>query len=144
MRAALYARVSSEEQVEGYSIDAQRRAFATLVKDKQWTVYQEYIDEGKSASSDNITNRPAFKEMIDDALAHRYDVLIVHKLDRFARNLRLTLEYFDKLATAGVTLISINEQMDFSTPSGKVHLALLGAFAQYYSDNLQQIRRNRG
>ena len=48
MRAALYARVSSEEQVEGYSIDAQRRAFANLVKDKQWTVYQEYIDEGKS------------------------------------------------------------------------------------------------
>jgi hypothetical protein len=59
-------------------------------------------------------------------------------LDRFARNLRLTLEYFDKLAKAGVTLISINEQMDFSTPSGKVHLALLGAFAQYYSDNLSQ------
>ena len=138
MRAALYARVSSEEQVEGYSIDAQQRAFATLVKDKQWTVYQEYIDEGKSARSDNITKRPAFKEMIEDALEHRYDVLIVHKLDRFARNLRLTLEYFDKLARAGVTLISISEQMDFSTPSGKVHLALLGAFAQYYSDNLSQ------
>ena len=55
MRAALYARVSSEEQVEGYSIDAQRRAFANLVKDKQWTAYQEYIDEGKSARSDNIS-----------------------------------------------------------------------------------------
>lgn len=65
-------------------------------------------------------------------------MLVVHKLDRFSRNLRMTLEYFDKLLRAGVTFVSINEQMDFTTPSGKVHLALLGAFAQYYSDNLSQ------
>lgn len=138
MRAALYARVSSEEQVEGYSIDAQRRAFQTLLQTRGWTAYREYVDEGKSARTDNINRRPAFKEMVDDALAKKFDVLVVHKLDRFSRNLRITLEYFDKLLKAGVTFISINEQMDFTTPSGKVHLALLGAFAQYYSDNLSQ------
>jgi len=76
--------------------------------------------------------------MVDDALARKFDILIVHKLDRFSRNLRITLEYFDKLSKAGVTFLSINEQMDFTTPSGKVHLALLGAFARYYSDNLSQ------
>lgn len=138
MRAALYARVSTEEQVEGYSIDAQRRAFQTLVEGRGWTIYREYLEEGKSARTENINSRPAFKEMIADALTGKFDVLVVHKLDRFSRNLRITLEYFDKLLRAGVAFMSINEQMDFTTPSGKVHLALLGAFAQYYSDNLSQ------
>ena len=138
MRAALYARVSSEEQVEGYSIDAQRRAFNALAQGRGWAKYREYIDEGKSARTDNINKRPAFKEMMTEALAGKFEVLVVHKLDRFSRNLRMTLEYFDKLLSARVTFISINEQMDFTTLSGKVHLALLGAFAQYYSDNLSQ------
>ena len=87
MKAALYARVSSEERVEGYSIDAQRRAFGTLVQSRGWTEYQEYIDEGKSARTDNVNKRPAFKEMLTDALAGKFDVLAVHKLDRFSRSL---------------------------------------------------------
>ena len=52
--------------------------------------------------------------MIEDALAHRWDVLVVHKLDRFARNARITLEYLEKLEKAGVGFVSISEQMDFS------------------------------
>ena len=138
MRAALYARVSSEEQVEGYSIDAQKRAFETLIRDKQWDIYRVYIDEGKSARSDNINRRPAFKEMVADALTGKFDALVVHKLDRFSRNLRITLEYFDKLSKAGVTFLSISEQMDFSTPWGGLALTLLGGLAQFYSDNLSQ------
>jgi site-specific DNA recombinase len=138
MKAALYARVSSEEQVEGYSIDAQRRAFQTMVEGRGWTAYREYVEEGKSARTDNINRRPAFKEMVADALAKKFDVLVVHKLDRFSRNLRVTLEYFDKLSKAGVTFLSINEQMDFSTPWGNLALTLLGGLAQFYSDNLSQ------
>jgi len=138
MKAALYARVSSEEQVEGYSIDAQRRAFQVLVEGRGWTTYREYVDEGKSARSDNINKRPSFKEMITDALAGKFDILVVHKLDRFSRNLRITLEYFDKLSKARVTFLSINEQMDFSTPWGNLALTLLGGLAQFYSDNLSQ------
>ncbi len=138
MRAVLYARVSTEEQVEGYSIEAQRRAFRTLCEGRGWTPYREYIEEGKSARTENLTKRPVFNQMIADALAGQFDVLVVHKLDRFSRNLRVTLEYFDRLLKAKVAFVSINEQMDFTTPSGKVHLALLGAFAQYYSDNLSQ------
>ena len=54
MKAALYARVSSEEQVEGYSIDAQIRAFRVLCEAKGWTPYREYIEAGKSAHTDNM------------------------------------------------------------------------------------------
>jgi DNA invertase Pin-like site-specific DNA recombinase len=55
MRAALYARVSSEEQVEGYSIDAQKRAFHALVQARHWIAIKEYLEEGKSARTEDIS-----------------------------------------------------------------------------------------
>lgn len=138
MKAALYARVSSEEQVEGYSIDAQTRAFRLLCESKGWIQYREYIEEGKSARTENINKRPVFKEATTDALDHQYDVLVVHKVDRFSRKLRITLDYFDKLAKASIGFVSITEQMDFSSPWGKFALSMLGALAELYSDNLSQ------
>ena len=63
MRAALYARVSSEEQVQGYSLDAQRRAFRKLVEDQGWTLYQEYVEEGRSAHTDDVRKRPIFLDL---------------------------------------------------------------------------------
>ena len=137
-RARLYARVSTEEQTEGYSIDAQRRAFQALCQGRGWTPGIEYIEEGKSARTEDMNKRPEFKKMISDALSGKFDVVVVHKLDRFSRNLKITLEYFDKLSKAGVAFVSISEQMDFSQPWGKFALAMLGALAQLYSDNLSQ------
>jgi len=136
MRAALYARVSDEEQVEGYILDAQKRAFRAYAESQGWDIYHEYVDEGVSAHTDDVAKRPLFRQMIEDALARRYDVLVVHKLDRFSRNVRITLEYLEKLEKVGVGFVSITEQMDFSTPIGKVMLANLAAFGQYYSDNI--------
>ncbi len=126
MRAALYARVSTEEQTEGYSIDAQKRAFQTLCQTKCWTPHHEYLEAGRSAHTDDIRKRPVFKQAIDDALAGQYDVLVVHKIDRFARKLRITLEYFDKLGRAGIGFVSIENQIDYSTPTGKFMLAMQG------------------
>lgn len=120
MRAAIYTRVSTDEQVEGYSIDAQLRACRDFVHGKDWAIVEEYIDEGKSART------------------KQFDVLIVHKLDRFSRNVIVTLKSFEELWNNGITFISITEQMDFTTPIGKVFLATVGAFAQFYSDNLSQ------
>ena len=116
MKYGLLARVSGEEQVEGYSLDAQVRAFNTLVETREGSVYHQWIEEGVSARTDDISKRPLFRRAIDEALAGRYDVLVVHKLDRFARNARITLEYLEKLEKAGVGFVSITEQMDFSTP----------------------------
>lgn len=138
VRASLYGRVSSEEQVEGYSLDAQRRAFRTLVQGRGWTSYREYMEEGRSAHTDDVRKRPVFKEAIDDALAGKYDVMVVHKIDRFSRKLRITLEYFEKLGKAGVGFVSIQNQIDYSTPSGKFMLVMQGGLAELYSDNLSE------
>jgi site-specific DNA recombinase len=136
MRAGLYERVSSEEQVAGYSLDAQERAGRLYCDAHAWPVAQVYRDEGKSARTDDLARRPAFRQLLLDAEAGLLDVVVVHKLDRFARNLRVTLETLERLERCGVGFVSISEQMDFTSPIGKVILATLGAFAQYYSDNL--------
>ena len=75
LRAALLARVSSAEQVEGYSLDAQRRAYRKLVEERGWTSYREYIEEGRSAHTDNVRKRPTFLEALEDAIAGKCDVL---------------------------------------------------------------------
>ncbi len=143
-RAAVYVRVSSEEQVEGYSLDAQVRSATMYCASHDWEIVQEYRDEGKSARTDDLAKRPAFAEMLADAEAGFIDVIVVHKLDRFARNLRVTLETLERLQRAGVGFVSISEQMDFTTPIGKVILATLAAFAQYYSDNLaSEVRKGK-
>ena len=136
MRTAVYARVSTEEQVEGYSIDAQLRGCRAIAEEKGWNVVAEYVDEGRSARTEDISKRPQFKRMIEDAKRNLVDVVVVHKLDRFSRNLRVTFEYLDLLDRQRIGFVSVSEQMDFSTPMGKVILANLAAFAQFYSDNL--------
>lgn len=138
VKAVIYARVSSEEQAKGYSIDAQLRACRNFAQEKGWTIVGEYVDEGKSARSEDINKRPQFREMLKAASGRQFDVLVVHKLDRFSRNLMVTLRSFDELSKNSVTFISLSEQIDYTTPIGRVFLAMSGAFAQFYSDNLSQ------
>ncbi len=135
-RAAIYTRVSSDEQVDGFSLDAQLRALEESCRAKGWSIVAHYSDEGKSARGDDLAKRPQFARMMRAVEAREFDVVVVHKLDRFARNIRVTFEQFEVLRKHDVAFVSLNEQMDFSTPIGKVTLATLAAFAQYFSDNL--------
>ena len=109
VRAAVYHRVSSEEQVEGYSLDAQQRATRAYCEAHGWDLVREYRDEGKSAWTDDLAKRPAFASMVADAEAGHFDVVVVHKLDRFSRNLLTTLETLQRLEAVGVGFVSISE-----------------------------------
>ena len=139
IRVASYERVSRKEQVQGYSLDAQARAFHSLVDSRErWGIYREWIEPGKSAYTEDIRKRPVFLEAIQDAEAGKYDVLVVHRIDRFSRKLRITLEYFEKLGKADVGFVSIENQIDYSTPSGRFMLTMQGGLAELYSANLGQ------
>jgi site-specific DNA recombinase len=127
---------SHPEQLEGYSLDAQVRAARGFCAERGWEIVAEYDEEGRSARYEDLNRRPRFKAMLAAADAHAFDVVLVHKLDRFARNLAVTLRTLERLRRSGAAFVSIGEQMDFTTPIGKVILATLGAFAEYYSDNL--------
>lgn len=116
MRAGAYLRVSSDEQVEGHSFDAQRRAIVQLYKDHGWELVVEHADESISARHEDISRRPSFKAILDDAKSRKFDVLVIHKLDRFSRRLIVTLSAMEGLRQYGVAFLSISEQMDFTTP----------------------------
>lgn len=136
MRAILYARVSTEEQLENWSISAQIREFENFCQQKGWQNTGIYTDEGKSARSDTIEKRPQFRRLLGDCGKGIFDVVVVHSLDRWSRNLRVTLESFKQLADHGIAFSSITENIDYSTPEGRLFIAMLGAFAQYFSDSL--------
>ena len=136
MRAVAYIRVSSEEQIEGWSLEAQEREFVELCKMKGWQASKIYPEEGRSAWSESTAKRTVYLQLHQAARANHFEVLIVHSLDRWSRNLRVTLDSFKTLSDYGISFVSIREQIDYTTPEGKLFLAMLGAFAQYYSDVL--------
>ena len=130
-RVALYARFSSDNQ-RSESIDAQVRAMTAYCKQHNFTIVETYIDEAKSATTDR---RPAFQQMITDSSAHTFNILLVHKLDRFARNRYDSAVYKRELKKNGVTVYSVLENLDDS-PESIMMEAVLEGMAEYYSQNL--------
>jgi len=86
MKIAIYTRVSTEEQVrEGTSLDVQREYLEKHAQRECYEIYKVYSDEGISGYSDK---RSALQELLQDAKLRRFDLVIVHKIDRFSRNLK--------------------------------------------------------
>ncbi len=136
MRAAGYLRVSSESQVDGHSLAAQERLFHEFCKSREWEPVGLYREEGRSAHSESIKQRLAFRRILDDASRKKFDVVVVHMLDRWSRNLRVTLESLKDLNANDIGLVSITENIDYSTAQGKLFTQMLGSFAEYFSESL--------
>ncbi|MCH8206938.1 MAG: recombinase family protein, partial [Chloroflexi bacterium] len=126
----------AQTQVEGHSLDAQERLFLELCKNRGWEPVGVYREEGRSAHVDSISKRPAFRQLLEDARKNEFDVVVVHTLDRWARNTRIALESLGNLAKNNVSLVSITENIDYSTPQGKLMTTMLAGFAEYFSDSL--------
>ena len=134
LRVVLYARVSTEEQAdEGHSIDAQLRVLRELAARKGWRVVGEYVDAGYSGKT---LHRPKMQALLGDAAQRAFDVIAVHKLDRFSRSISDTITTLTELKEIGVSLASATQPIDFTTPEGKLMLMMLAVFAEIYIDNL--------
>lgn len=133
VRAVIYARFSSDNQRDE-SIDAQLRAIRDYAKKNDIIIVSVYIDRAKSAMTDN---RPEFLNMVRDAKEGQFDAVLVHKLDRFARNRQDSIGYRLELKRHGVSLISILEYLDES-PESIILGSVLEAMAEYYSKNLSR------
>jgi len=131
VRAVIYARFSSDNQRDE-SIDAQVRAIREYAKKNDIIIVGEYFDKAKSAMTDN---RPEFLRMIAEAKEDLFDVVLVHKLDRFARNRQDSIGYRMQLKRNNVSLISVLEYLDDS-PESIILESVLEAMAEYYSKNL--------
>jgi site-specific DNA recombinase len=134
MNAAGYMRASTDEQVnEGHSLDAQEHAIVEFCRARGWTLIEIYVDPGLSGASQS---RPALQRLLRQAAEGRFDVVVVHAIDRFYRDLQGLLTAFKHLQDHGVSFLSLTENLDFTTPWGKLTLAVMGTLAEIYLDRL--------
>ncbi|MBC1480653.1 recombinase family protein [Listeria seeligeri] len=133
MKAAIYIRVSTQEQVENYSIQAQTEKLTALCRSKDWDVYDTFIDGGYSGSN---MNRPALNEMLSKL--HEIDAVVVYRLDRLSRSQKDTItlieEYFLK---NNVEFVSLSETLDTSSPFGRAMIGILSVFAQLERETIR-------
>ncbi|MFJ9787094.1 recombinase family protein [Amycolatopsis sp. NPDC101161] len=142
--AVAYYRVSTSEQAntsyddDGFSIQAQREAAHRKADDLSSKIVQEFVDRGKSART---ANRPELKKLLAYLSEHReVRYVIVHKLDRLARNREDDVQINMVLAKLGVKLVSCTENID-ETPGGKLVHGIMASIAEFYSGNLSEEAR---
>ena len=136
--AVIYARYSSDSQTE-QSIEGQIRICNQYAEKNDLIVVEQYIDRATTGTNDN---RAAFQQMLRDSKRKQWSVVIVYKLDRFARNKYESVVNRKKLTDNGVELVSAMENIP-DTPEGKLFLAVIEGFNEYFSDDLRQ-KVNRG
>jgi site-specific DNA recombinase len=140
MRAAIYARVSSDKQDIDLSISAQLKALREYAGRNNYEVIREFVDE---AESGRTASRPAFKEMLALAKLKQppFEAILVWKLNRFARSRADSVTYKTLLRNKGIEVISINEPIDDS-PVGRLIEGVIECIDEFYSANLgQDIKR---
>ena len=127
-RAAIYSRVSTDEQIEGSSLDEQQECCLERIEREGWHYLQTYQDAGYLGDD---PNRPAYVRMLEDVAAGKLDVIVIIALDRFGRDawaIEGTLRFFDE---HGVKLVSTREQIDRETPEGIMQTGISAQFAQF-------------
>ena len=133
MKAVIYARYSSDNQREE-SIEGQLRECTAYCKKNDITILRTYIDRAMSAKTDH---RPDFQRMIKDSAKGLFDVIIVWKLDRFARNRYDSAHYKAQLRKYGVKVLSATENIS-DGPEGIILESMLEGMAEYYSAELSE------
>lgn len=132
---ALYVRVSTDIQVDGYSIDEQLERLEKFCDANTWVIYNKYIDPGYSGST---IDRPAMNDMIRDIRLKKIDLVLVYKLDRLSRSQKDTLYLIEEeFLPNGVDFISMTENFDTSSPFGRAMIGILSVFAQLERENIK-------
>jgi len=125
MRAAIYGRISTSNH--GQDIGLQTRELRQLCEARGWEVSGEYLDEGISGAKDS---RPELNRLMADAHKRRFDAVIVWKFDRFARSVSHLLRALETFNALGIAFVSLSEQVDTTTPAGRMIFTVLGAVAE--------------
>lgn len=136
-KVAIYVRVSTLEQAEsGYSISEQTDKLKKYAEIHDWNVYDVYADGGFSGSN---TTRPSLERLITDAKRHKFDTVLVYKLDRLSRSQKDTLFLIEDVFNPNdIGFISMNENFDTTSAFGKAMIGILSVFAQLEREQIKE------
>jgi len=132
-RAAIYARVSTANNGQDPSL--QTRELREYCERRGWSIASEYIDVGVSGSKEK---RPELNRLFVDAHRRRFDIVLVWKLDRFGRSLRHLVNSLAEFETLGIDFVSLRDNLDLSTPSGRLMFQIIGAMAEFERALIQE------
>lgn len=134
IRAVLYIRVSTEEQVRhGYSLNSQRERLIEYCKQLGYQVVNIYVDEGKTART-KLRNRKALLQLLEDAKEHSFDRIVIWRLDRWFRNVADYYKVQEILEENKIDWECSDEEYDNHTSNGRLHLNIKLSIAQNESD----------
>ena len=133
LRVALYARCSTLNH--GQDPEMQLRELRQYCTRRGWQIVEEYVDAGVSGSKDS---RPALNQMMADAHRRKFDAILVWKLDRFCRSLKHLVNALDELESLGIAFVSLTDNLDLSTPSGRLMFQIIGAMCQFERALIQE------
>lgn len=135
-KCVIYIRVSSERQVQGYSLEGQKRYLKEWAEFEGMMVSEIYVEPGKSGKS--ISGREVFQQMLEDISTGRAatDYVVVFKLSRFGRNAKDILNSLTYIKRYGVNLICKEDGLDSSTAMGRMMITILGAVAEMERENI--------
>jgi DNA invertase Pin-like site-specific DNA recombinase len=124
-KCCLYARVSTANHHQ--NPEAQLRDLRAFAKQRKWKTAHEFTDWGVSGAKDS---RPELDKLMEDAKQHKFDAVLVWRFDRFARSVSHLLRALETFNSLGIAFVSLSEQIDTSTPAGKMVFTVLGAVAE--------------
>src|SRR5215217_8713740 len=137
LAAAIYARVSTEDQAERQTVRAQLDFLRKYCNLHQIPIAGEYVDDGISGTVP-LDRRPEGRRLLDEAEGRRFGVVLAYRVDRLGRSLRALLDAHDDLERLGVALRSGTEPIDTSTPIGCFIFQMLGSFAELERNTIQE------
>jgi putative DNA-invertase from lambdoid prophage Rac len=129
-RAVVYLRVSTLEQ----SCDLQQRELLQFLNARDWQLQHTYEDTATGTNG----NRPQLQQLLKDARERKFDVLICWKLDRLFRSLKGLVTTLAELNELGIEFISLKDNIDLSTSTGRLMMHIVGAFAQFEADIIKE------
>src|SRR5450759_3836075 len=131
-RVALYARVSTSNGQQ--DPERQLRELREYAKRRDLSIVGEYTDR----LSGSKESRPALNRLMADASARKFDAVLVWKLDRFARSLKHLVNALAEFEALGVAFVSLRDNLDLSTPSGRLMFQIIGAMAEFERSLIQE------
>jgi DNA invertase Pin-like site-specific DNA recombinase len=125
LRTLTYSRVSTERD---QSPEAQVKELQTYCSARNWAIVEEITDHGYSGGTNQ---RPGLKRLLELVRARKVDIIIVTKLDRIARSLKHLVALLDEFQDLGIKFVSIHDQIDLTTASGRLMVHIIAAFGEF-------------